>query len=106
MNATAYKTTLRQIFTPALDRSTGGKFTMNHTAYMVSFFRNGDSVTVNHYGEKGWAPCRPLLDSTTHSIRGLLAGLRETAQDCGVGFECEDDLPEGWSMADPAALQG
>jgi hypothetical protein len=94
-----YQTSLREIFTPGIDRATGGKFRFNHLDYKVSFFRHGDTMTVNHHGSADATGTRPLLESTTHSIRGILASLKETATECGMGFDCKDDMPEGFSLA-------
>lgn len=98
MKNNTFTTTLREVFTPSFDPTIGQAYTGNHSGYFVSFWRNGDSVTVNHFGEKGLGPVRPLLKSETHSIEGLLSGLIAFAQDNGGEFDCKDDLPEGFSL--------
>jgi hypothetical protein len=98
MKNKSFQTSLREIFTPAYDMTIDRPYTGNHYDYWVSFFRNGDSVTVNHHGCQGLAPVRPLLKSETYSIEGLLSGLIAQCQDLGVAFDCVDDLPEGFSL--------
>jgi len=92
------KTSLREIFTPSYDMTIDRPYTGNHYDYWVSFFRKGDTVTVNHHGGKGIGPVRPLIKSESHSISSLLAGMIADAQEMGFDYDCDDNLPEGYSL--------
>jgi hypothetical protein len=99
--AASYKTSLRAIFTPALDRFTMGKFNGNHFDLFVSFNRNGDLVTVRQAWVRDAAGTFANHEEKDYSIKTLLRGLKECAEECRLSFECTDDLPEGFSMASP-----
>lgn len=91
-------TTTRDIFTPSYDRTIDQTYTGNHLGYWVTFFRKGDTLTVNHYGEKGWNPVRPLLATETHSISGVVAGLVDDSFELGIDYQVDDNIPEGFSL--------
>ena len=97
-------TSLADIFTPRIDRTLNAPFTGNHHGYAVTFFRQGDKLTVNHYGCQGNDPVRPLIASEFHSIEGVLSGLIAFCQDNGMDWECAEDIPQGFSFADPRKL--
>lgn len=99
-----YITSLADVFTPAYDMTIDRPFTGNHLGYMVTFWRSGDLLTVNHFGTKGFNPVRPLIKTETHRINAVLSGLIAQCQEMNVEFECADDLPEGFSLADPSKL--
>jgi hypothetical protein len=97
MNQKTYRTSTKEIFTPTYDPTIDRPYTGNHSGFLVSIRRNGDSVTVSHFGEKGFSPCRPLIRESTHSISELIADGRQLALENGFAYECDDNLPEGVS---------
>lgn len=96
---TTYKTTTAEIFTPAYDMTIDRPYAGNHMGYLVTFFRDGDAITVSHYGEKGHNPVRPLLKAETHSITNMVSSLRAFAIENGMSFDCGDNIPNGFSHA-------
>lgn len=99
MKATTYKTSLRGIFTPATDKFTGGKYQGNHRDFVASFTREGDKLTVDVGWIRDAGSMLVFRDSKVYSISTMLEGLKETADECGLTFECIDDIPEGFSHA-------
>jgi hypothetical protein len=99
MTTKTYSTSLRAIFTPALDRFTMGQFQGNHHDLFVSFELAGDNLTVNQSWVKNAAGTFINREQRSYSIAAIIAGLKNTAEECGMAFECSYNLPEGFSMA-------
>lgn len=93
-----YTTTTREIFTPAVDRFTGGKFNGNHHDMMVSFHRHGDQLTISIFWGKDSAGKFTEREVTDYSIESFLNQMKSDAKEIGLSFSCVDNIPHGFSF--------
>lgn len=97
-----YRTSLREIFTPTLDRFTMQPYQGNHRDLVVTFIRKGNLVTVEQYWGAAEAPgdfyhClreEMRIDAISDVIRDFAATATNFTE-----VLIEDDLPEGFSYA-------
>ena len=97
---TIFKTSLKEIFTPKFDPSTGGKYNGNHMSFAVIFQRTGDKLKVRHFGCKGLAPVAPLLSEINYIISDKISEFQDFATEQGLDFHCFDNIPEGHSFGE------
>lgn len=94
----SFKTTTRKIFTPELDRFTGGKFTGNHRDMMVSFHRHADQLTVSIFWGKDSVDKFTKRETRDYNIQLFVNKMKSEAEEMGLLSSCEDDIPHGFSF--------
>jgi len=102
-NMKSYSTTTREIFTPEIDRFTGGKFKGNHHDMMVSFHRHGDQLTILIFWSKDSAGKFTKREVTDYSIESFLSEMKFDAEKMGLSFSCDDNIPNGFSFPEITA---
>jgi hypothetical protein len=93
----SFSTTTREIFTPSFDRFTGGKFKGNHHDMMVIFERNNDNLNVTIVWAKNSAGMFNNRSIEKYSVSSMVKNLRSDAEDMGLLYSCDDNIPNGVS---------